>query len=121
MTFAHNTPPPNNHQRPTPIDRRFDNPEAFIEAAVRRVLGNTAATIEATTAASSDPIRDMVMNALDAAGIATEGKSDSQMLAEYTELVRKAAQAAKTTATNSRAFDEFSGYDMNALMGQQKD
>lgn len=119
MTFANNTPPANNNQHPKPIDRRFDDPEAMIEAVVRRVIGNSAATPAATPGA--DSIRDMVVNTLQVGGISTEGKSDSQMLDEYMDLVRKGAQAAKATATNSRNLGEFAGYDMNALMGQQKD
>lgn len=108
MTFANNTPPANNNQRPKPIDRRYE-PEEIIDAAVRRVLGNAAPA----AAASSDPIRDMVKNALDVAGISTEGKSDSQMLADYTDMLRKTAQAAKATASNSQAAGDFAGYDLN--------
>jgi len=118
MTFAHNTPPANN-QRPKPIDRRFDDPEAMIEAVVRRVIGNSTAAPATTPAAAAvaDPLRDMVKNALDVAGISTEGKSDSQMLAEYTDMLRKTAQAANTAAVNSQAAGEFSGYDLNQPTG----
>lgn len=114
MTFAHNTPPANN-QRPKPIDRRFDDVDALIEAAVRRVVGNSTAAPATTpaAAASADPLRDMVMTALRASGIATEGKNDSQMLDEYTELLRKTAQEAKATAANSQTAGEFAGYDLN--------
>lgn len=118
MTFANNTPPANNNQRPKPINRRFDDVDAMIEAAVRRVVGNAAPAAQSQPQAGADPIRDMVMTALRASGIPTEGKSDPQMLDEYSELVRKNGQAAKTTAANSRALDEFAGYDMNALMDQ---
>lgn len=111
MTFANNTPPANSNQRPTPIDRRFDDPEAMIEAVVRRVIGNSAAT--PAPAAGADPIRDMVANTLRVGGIATEGKSDEQMLADYLDLVRKGAEAATATAINSRTHGEFSGYDLN--------
>lgn len=123
MTFANNTPPANNNQRPKPIDRRFDDVDAMIDAAVRRVVGNSAATPASATAAATgaDPIRDMVMAALRASGIPTDGKSDDQMLAEYSELVRKNTSPTNATATNSRNLGEFSGYDMNALMNQQKD
>lgn len=113
MTFANNAPPANRNQRPAPIDRRFEDPQAMIEAAVRRVVGNS--TPAAT--ASSDPIRDMVKNALDVAGISTEGKSDSQILADYTDMLRKTAQAAKATASNSQAAGDFAGYDLNQPTG----
>lgn len=114
MTFAHNTPPANS-QRPKPIDRRFDDPEAMIEAVVRRVIGNSTAAPATTPAAAAgvDPLRDMVKNALDVAGISTEGKSDSQMLAEYTELLRQGAHAPQATAANSHIASEFAGYDLN--------
>ena len=110
MTFAHNTPPANS-QRPKPIDRRFDDPEAMIEAVVRRVIGNSAATPAAMP--GTDSIRDMVVNTLQVGGISTVGKSDSQMLDEYMDLVRRGAQAAKATATNSQTQAEFAGYDLN--------
>lgn len=115
MPFAHNTPPANNNQRPTPIDRRFDDVDAMIEAAVRRVVGNSTAAPATTPAVATgvDPLRDMVKNALDVAGISTEGKSDSQMLADYTDMLRKTAQAAKATASNSQAAGDFAGYDLN--------
>ena len=115
MTFAHNTPPANN-QRPTVIDRRFDGPEAFeaaFESAVRKAIGNSGGTATATATTGADPIRSMVMNALEVASIPTAGKTDSQMLADYTELLRQGAQAATGTTTNSQAPNEFAGYDLN--------
>lgn len=109
MTFANNTPPANNNQRPKPIDRRFDGPDAFeaaFESAVRKAIGNSATT------AGADPIRAMVMNALEVASIPTAGKTDSQMLADYTELLRQGGQAPQATAANGQG-SEFAGYDLN--------
>lgn len=109
MTFANNT------QRPTPIDRRFDDPEAMIEAVVRRVIGSSPSASAATpaNAVGADPIRDMVMTALRVSGIPTEGKTDTQMLDDYTELLRKNASLGTATAANSRTHGEFAGYDLN--------
>ncbi|ROR21708.1 hypothetical protein EC845_2530 [Comamonas sp. BIGb0124] len=108
MTFTNNTTPAGEGQRPKPIDRRFEDPEAMLEAVVRRVIGNAA-----PPSSSADPIRDMVTNALEMAGIPTAGKSDSQLLADYTEQLRQSARTVATAARNSQAHNEFAGYDMN--------
>lgn len=114
-----NNASPSSSERPKPIDRRHEEAyspaeyQAAFEAAVRKAIGNNGAP----AATGSDPIRDMVMNALEVAGISTAGKSDSQMLAEYTDMLRKTAQAANTAAVNSQAAGEFSGYDLNQPAG----
>lgn len=70
-----------------------------------------------------DPIRDEVIAKLKEAGIATYGKNDAALLADYTKMLRDQAATAKKqddaatskTATNA-AHGEFAGYDMNKLM-----
>ncbi|QKV52033.1 hypothetical protein [Comamonas antarctica] len=109
-----NNASPSSNERPKPIDRRYE-PEEIIDAAVRRVLGNSSAKPTATP--GTDSIRDMVVNTLQVGGISTEGKSDSQMLDEYMDLVRKGAQAAQATAANSHAAGDFAGYDLNQPAG----
>lgn len=61
----------------------------------------------------ADPIRDMVVNTLRVAGTLTDGKSDAQLLADYTDLLRATAKTTETNAARARFDDEFAGYSLN--------
>ena len=71
--------------------------------------------------AQVDPIRDAVLAKLKEAGIHTDGKTDSALLADYTKLLRdQPAEAqdpakAEKQAQNS-ALNEFAGYSINSFI-----
>lgn len=96
---------------PAPIDRR-DVPPHLAERLYREVQ-NTRAT---NAAPAADPIPYMVVNTLQVAGIATEGKSDVQLLDDYLRLLRASATTLAANADRTRATDEFAGYDINSLI-----
>lgn len=96
---------------PAPIDRR-DVPPHLAERLYREVQ-NTPVT---NAAPAADPIRYMVVNTLQVAGIPIEGKSDVQLLDDYLGLLRASATTLAANAERTRAANEFAGYDINTLI-----
>lgn len=105
MTFT-----TNNH--PAPVDLRGLPPDvanSIYRPARNASTPNNPVTTDAK--GTKDPIRDMVVAALQLVGIPIEGKTDSQLLADYTEQLRKTARAPLAAAHN-----EFTGYSINSLI-----
>lgn len=71
--------------------------------------------------AQVDPIRDAVLAKLKEAGIHTDGKTDSALLADYTKLLRDQHAEAQDPAkaqkqAQNAACNEFAGYSINSLI-----
>lgn len=71
--------------------------------------------------AQVDPIRDAVLAKLKEAGIHTDGKTDSALLADYTKLLREQHAEAQNPAeaqqqAQNAARNEFAGYSINSLI-----
>lgn len=85
--------------------------------------GATAAPAASPGTQATDPIRDAVLAKLKEAGIHTDGKTDSALLADYTKLLRdesaeqqpaKAEKQAQNAARN-----EFAGYSINSHIDEK--
>lgn len=102
------------NNNPAARDMRHVHPTA-----AERMYQPVRNTTTPAPAPQADPIRDAVLAKLKEAGIHTDGKTDSALLADYTKLLRdqpaevqdpaKAQQQAQNTARN-----EFAGYSINS-------
>lgn len=116
MTFTtNNTPAPRDMRHVPPADAaRMYQPA--------RNAGTPAPS--PAPGAQVDPIRDAVMAKLKEAGIHTDGKTDSALLADYTKLLRDQpaeaqdpAQAEKQAQNSAR--NEFAGYSINSHIDEK--
>ena len=101
MTFTTN-------QHPKPIDSRH-------------VHNNTTPQTQ-----QPDAIRDEVISKLKETGIATYGKNDAALLADYTKMLRdqqaeakESDENAKAQAATNAARGEFAGYSINQLIDEK--
>lgn len=111
MTFTtNNTPAPRDMRHVPPADAaRMYQPA--------RNAGTPAPS--PAPGAQVDPIRDAVMAKLKEAGIHTDGKTDSALLADYTKLLRDQPAEAQDPAkvekqAQNAARNEFAGYSINS-------
>lgn len=88
--------------------------------AAERMYQPVRNTTTPAPAPQTDPIRDAVLAKLKEAGIHTDGKTDSALLADYTKLLRDESaeqQPAKAEKqAQNVALNEFAGYSINSPM-----
>lgn len=79
----------------------------------------TVATRTVTAQPKPDPIRAVVVASLNLAGIATDGKTDEQLLEEHKKLTLR-TKIEQVYQADQRArqleADAFSGYSLNAML-----
>lgn len=86
--------------------------------------GATPAPAASSSAPAADPIRDAVLAKLKEAGIHTDGKTDSALLADYTKLLRDQPAEAQDPAkaekqAQNAARNEFAGYSINSHIDEK--
>lgn len=102
------------NNNPAARDMRHVHPTA-----AERMYQPVRNTTTPAPAPQADPIRDAVLAKLKEAGIHTDGKTDSALLADYTKLLRdeSAEQPAKAEKqAQNVALNEFAGYSINSPM-----
>lgn len=102
------------NNNPAARDMRHVHPTAS-----ERMYQPVRNTTTPAPAPQADPIRDAVLAKLKEAGIHTDGKTDSALLADYTKLLRdeSAEQPAKAEKqAQNVALNEFAGYSINSPM-----
>lgn len=100
------------NNNPAARDMRHVHPTA-----AERMYQPVRNTTTPAPAPQADPIRDAVLAKLKEAGIHTDGKTDSALLADYTKLLRdeSAEQPAKAEKqAQNAARNEFAGYSINS-------
>lgn len=112
MTFTTNNTPAGRdmrHVHPTAAERMY-----------QPVRNTTTPAPAPAPAPQADPIRDAVLAKLKEAGIHTDGKTDSALLADYTKLLRDESaeqQPAKAEKqAQNAAHNEFAGCSINSLI-----